>query len=184
MDTGMIAITVTLIAIVSTPFILMLTGSSKRKSQLIKGLETLASQKNGTLSKKEIFLNFALGLDENAQQIYFFRKTDASEVAKTVDLHTVKSCSISKQSTMVKMEKGMNESIEKVSLLFEFKNNESPERFVLFNEEESLQLNGEIGIAQEWKTFVTSLLLDEKKEAPVLRARPNKTLDLSKIAAM
>jgi hypothetical protein len=183
MEPGMIATAAVLTSIVVMPFILMMTSSQKHKNQLKNGLKQLAATQNASLNISTVYLNFAIGIDETARQIYFFKKTDSSEICKVIDLNQVSTCGISNQSKSIKIEKRTQEIIEKVALVFEFKDATAPEYFELFDDNESLQLNGELAIAQEWKTTVSTLLANETAVIP-LPERRSKILDLSRIAVL
>jgi hypothetical protein len=183
MEQGMIAIAAVLTSIVVMPFILLMNSSQKHKNQLKNGLKHLAAAHNASLSRLTLYLSFAIGIEEITRQIYFFKKTGSSKVCKTVDLNLGSTCSISNQSKSIRIEKRSQEIIEKVALVFEFKNNAPPERFELFDDTENLQLYVELAIAQEWENTVSTLLTNEIA-AIVIPEHRSRILDLSKIAVL
>ena len=75
METGMIVISTILIVICILPFVLIIGSSKKREKQLKNALDTSISKNNGTLTDYVINNNFVLGLDGNANQIYYYNKT-------------------------------------------------------------------------------------------------------------
>jgi hypothetical protein len=183
MELGMIATAAVLTSIVVVPFIFMITSSKKHKNQLKNGLKQLAATQNASLKISTMYLNFAIGIDEITRQIYFFKKIDNSEICKVIDLNQVSTCGISNQSKSIKIEKRTQEIIEKVALLFEFKDATAPEYFKLFDDNKSLQLNGALAIFQEWKTTVTALLANETAVIPLPESR-SRILDFSRIIVL
>lgn len=166
MGTGMIVTTTILIVICTLPFILIIGSTKKKEKQLKKALEAAISKNNGTLTDCSINNNFALGLDSSAKQVYYYKKTPETEFLQKIDLNTVKTCEITKETKRIRNGKSNYEEIQRVALLFTSKKDKLVEQFELFNYNDSSQLNGELALADTWKKKVIDLLntnLEEHK---------------------
>lgn len=177
MDTGMITIAVVLTAIVLMPFFLITANAKKKTKQLINQLHELALKKGSTVTKTVVQGKCALGLDESGRCLFFLKKTSEIEQFKWVDLKNVKSCTVQKRSRTIKLDKTLNEIMESVALSFTLSNNDT-EIFELYNEEECIQLGGEILVAEEWKNKVDTIL-KSKSTAPEKQTMSHSTFAIS-----
>jgi hypothetical protein len=172
METGMIVTTTILIVICTVPFILIIGSTKKKEKQIKNALKAGVAKNNGTLTDCSININFALGLDSKAKQIYYYKKTPEVEFLQKINLNTVKTCEITKDTKRIRNGKSNYEKICRVALLFTSKKGQVIEQFELFNYDDSSQLSGELALADTWKKKVIDLLatnLEEHKiqEAPV-----------------
>ncbi|WP_432411727.1 hypothetical protein [Rasiella sp. SM2506] len=169
METGMIVIAVVLFAAVLVPTLLIIQNTKQKSKRLYNGLNAVVAQKNGVLSHHIEQNNFALGIDETHKALYFFKKTEDIEISEAIDLSKVTTCEISTKTRRLKKEKGFEELIEKITLVFVSKNNNETRQIELYNEEDTL-LTDEITIAEDWKKRVQSVLsqknvvAEQKKE--------------------
>jgi|GEM_PF-2172881 len=162
MESGMMIIAAVLFAVVLIPTLLIFQNTKKRSRALLEGLKTLVSKNNGTLTLHIEQTNFALGIDEIAKKFYFFKKTEEGEILKEIDLNSVTSCEISSKIKRIKKDKGHDELVEKITLLFVSKKNNETEQIELYNEEDTL-LTDELAIAEDWKKIIQDLLSNTKK---------------------
>ncbi|MFT5437548.1 MAG: hypothetical protein ACI840_002202 [Ulvibacter sp.] len=172
METGMIVTTTILIVICTVPFILIIGSTKKKEKQIKNALKAGVAKNNGTLTDCSININFALGLDSKAKQIYYYKKTPEVEFLQKINLNTVKTCEITKDTKRIRNGKSNYEKICRVALLFTSKKGQVIEQFELFNYDDSSQLSGELALADTWKKKVIDLLatnLEEHKiqEAPL-----------------
>jgi hypothetical protein len=158
MGTGMIVTTTILIVICTLPFILIIGSTKKKEKQLKKTLEARVAENNGALSECSINNNFAIGLDSKSKQIYYYKKTPEAEFFQNIDLNTVKTCEITKETKGRRNGKSNYDEIQKVALMFTSKNGKLAEQFELFNYDDSSQLSGELVLADAWKKKVNDLL--------------------------
>ena len=79
------------IAIFMLPFIFMLQGRKKKEKQLLQSISTVANNQNCKISKYELCEEFAIGLDETANQLFFLKRTEDQEIAQFVNLSEIKS---------------------------------------------------------------------------------------------
>lgn len=147
------------IAVFMLPFIFMLHGRKKKEKQLIKSIFAIANDHHCKISQQEISEEFAIGLDELANHLFFFKKTPDKEIAQHVNLAEIKSCKVIKTGN-VTGEKGENyKSIEKLDLQFSFLDKKNPDiSFTFYNSEENFGLNGEIQLIEKWANIVNERL--------------------------
>ncbi|QHI36161.1 hypothetical protein IMCC3317_15200 [Kordia antarctica] len=158
METGIVVIVTILIVICTLPFILISGSTKKREKELKKGLETSISDNNGTLTEYVINNNFALGLDSNAQQIYYYKKTPKAEYIQIVNLTYISACEVKKVAKRIGKVKSKYELIQSIALEFTFTKNNAIEEFEFYDYNDTTQLNGELALADTWKKKVIDLL--------------------------
>ena len=162
MESGMIAIAAALFAAILVPTLLIIQNTKKQSKKLLNGLKASVTQNNGVLSQHTEQSNFALGIDKANKTIYFFKKTEDAEISQTIDLSQVTTCEIATKKRRIKKEKGFEELVEKIALVFISKNNSETKEIELYNEDDTL-LTDEITIAEDWKKTVQSVLSDTKE---------------------
>lgn len=161
METGMIVITTILLSICTLPFIFIIGSKLKRENRLKNGLNAAIAEDNGSLSDYTINNNFILGLDSKAKQFYCYKNTKEAESLQKINLHNIKSCEVIKESKRVKNGKSSYDLILKVALEFTSKTDSAKEEFLLYDDDESAQLNGEQLLAATWKNKVMDLLAED-----------------------
>lgn len=162
MESGMIIITVVLFTLILVPILLIGINTTSQSKTLLKGLKSLSDQDNGTISKHMEHTTFILGLDEIKKTLYFFKKAEGVETAKKIDLAQVRICEVTKTKTCIKREKGFEEIVAKISLRF-IKNLSDDIEFIdLYNEDDSLPLNGELEIAENWKAITNRIIFNKE----------------------
>ncbi|QIE59287.1 hypothetical protein G5B37_06835 [Rasiella rasia] len=171
MDSGMMIIAMVLLATITIPIFLIGRNVKKQSKQLYNGLNAQAFKNNGTLTRHTEHTNFALGLDETAKAIYYFKKTEDTEVSKQIDLNVVTSCEVIKKTRRIKKAKGFDEVIEKITLIFVNKNGETT-HIEFYNEDENV-LSDELTVAKKWNDTIQQILSKKqvasgtKKESPI-----------------
>lgn len=162
METGMIVIAAVLFAAVLVPTLLIFQNTKKKSKTLFNGLKAIVTQNNGDLTDHMEQSNFALGIDKSNKTIYFFKKTEDAETSQFIDLSEVTTCEIATKKRRIKKEKGFEEMVEKITLMFISKNNSETKHIELYNEEDTL-LTDEITVAEDWKKRVQSVLSQKNK---------------------
>ncbi|WP_438711505.1 hypothetical protein ACSTS3_01960 [Aquimarina muelleri] len=158
METGMIVILIILIVICTLPFILINGSTKKKEKQLKKALEISITEDNGILTDYVINYNFALGLDSNAKQIYYYKKTLEAEYLQKINLKNIATCEIKKDTKQIRNGKLNYERIQSIALVFTFKKNNLIDQFKVYDYDDSPQLSGELALADTWKKKVIDLL--------------------------
>ncbi|REE27475.1 hypothetical protein DFQ09_101306 [Winogradskyella pacifica] len=158
MGTGLFIIDAIIIAIVILPFALFINGSKKRKRKLRKALQSEATQNNCKLSKIEVDSNFAIGVDEAEEKLFFYKETSELAFAQVVDLKSLVSCKTIRENKRVKDKTKHYDVIDKLQLSFTHHNLKEPTELMLYNNDDEMVLNNEIAIAQKWEDYVNNLI--------------------------
>lgn len=147
------------IAIFMLPFIFMLHGRKKKEKQLVKSILAIAYNHHCKISQQDISEEFAIGLDETQNQLFFFKKTTDKENAQYVNLSEIKSCKVIKTGNAIGNKDDNYKSIDKLDLHFSFLNKKNPDiSFVFYDSEENFGLNGEIQLIEKWGNIVNDRL--------------------------
>ncbi|WP_179333464.1 hypothetical protein [Winogradskyella costae] len=158
MGTGLFVIDAIIIAIVILPFVLFINGSKKRKRKLRKALQLEATQSNCKLTKIEIDSNFAIGIDEEEQKLFFYKETSEFSFAEVVDLKSIVTCKTLRENKRVKDKTKDYDVIDKLQLSFVHHNLKDVTDFMLYNNDDEMVLNNEITIAQKWQDYVNNFI--------------------------
>lgn len=147
------------IAIFMLPFILMLSGRKKKEKQLLQSMLTIANNHNCKISQQEINEEFAIGLDEALNQLFFFKKTANKEISQHVNLAEIKSCKVIKTEHSIGNKADNNKSIDKLDLQFSFFDKKNPDiSLVFYDSEENFGFDGEIQMIEKWAKIVNDRL--------------------------
>lgn len=147
------------IAIFMLPFIFMLHGRKKKEKQLAKSILAIANNHNCKISQQDINEEFAIGLDESVNHLFFFKKTSDKEIAQHVKLAEIKSCKVIKTANVAGEKDDNYKSIDKLDLQFSFLDLKNPNiSFTFYNSEENFGLNGEIQMIEKWANIVNDRL--------------------------
>lgn len=147
------------IAIFMLPFIFMLNGRKKKEKQLAKSILAIANNQNCKISQQDISEEFAIGLDESVNHLFFFKKTTDKEIAQHVKLADIKSCKVIKTGNTTGNKDDQHKSIDKLDLHFSFLNQKNPEiSLTFYDSEENFGLNGEIQLIEKWANIVNGRL--------------------------
>lgn len=157
METGMIIIAAVLFAAVAVPTLLIIQNSKHTSKSLYRGITALLTQNNGVLAEHIEQSNFALGIDTNSKTIYFYKKTDEAETSQIIELSEIATCEIATKTRRIKKEKGHEEIVERIVLLFNTKKSNETKEIELYNEADSLLID-EGKIAEIWKNKVQHIL--------------------------
>ncbi|HEY9168661.1 MAG TPA: hypothetical protein VIN72_04175 [Lutibacter sp.] len=159
MNLGTTIIGAIFIAIFMLPFIFMLKGRKKKEKQLLQSILTIANNHNCKISMQEISEEFAIGLDETLNQLFFIRKTADKEIAQQVNLAEIKSCKVIKTDKTTGGKHDTYKSIDKLDLQFSFLNKKKPDISLSFyNSEENFGLGEEIQLIEKWANIVNERL--------------------------
>lgn len=146
-------------AIFMLPFILMINGRKKKEKQLLQSISSIATIHNCKISLHELCDEFAIGLDEKANQLFFFRKTSENEVSQHINLSEIKACKVIKTAHGIHNKDESERIIDKLELQFSFIDKKNPENsLVFYNADETAQPSGEIIIIEKWAKIVNNHL--------------------------
>jgi hypothetical protein len=176
MEIGMIVTSTILIALCVLPFILIYGSTKQKEKQLKTGLLKAITKNNGTLSDYDTNVDFAIGLDRKANQIYFYTKSSETDYTKTVNLNDLDVCEVKKATKRIRNGKSNSELIENITLVFTNANGKVIDEFEIYDYDKSSQISTEITLADTWKKKVNELLL---KNTKIIELKKDKKIDLS-----
>lgn len=163
MDSGTAIIGAASIVACVLPFIWLHRVKKKAAKKLLTSLTDFASEHNGTISRHEIFRDMAIGLDEKTNSVFFYKKSDAEEVAQHVELAATKTCEVVKTSRTFNDKEGVRTVIEKLELSFTPAASNQPAIALEFYDiHKNMQLNGELQLIERWAKWVDERLRQTK----------------------
>lgn len=158
MNSGTLIVGAIILAACILPFVLMIRSRKKKEKQLLRSLTGIANNLNFKITMHELFEEFAIGLDENANQLFFFRKIKENEIAQQINLTEVKYCKVIKTGHSIE-NSGGNNTIDKLELKFSFLDKKNHDVFLVFyDSEENTQLSEEILTIEKWDRILNDRL--------------------------
>jgi len=150
METGVLLITAVIL--------LMGVDSRKKQKELFSHLENFAVQHQGHVTEYDTAKNFAIGMDNRTNHIYFYKKTPKVEIHQDIDLGKMRSCTVDKKVHTKRNGKNTNEVLDAIQLAFLPAGDALPEFLELFDADENSQVSGELEIADKWRNKIQAAL--------------------------
>lgn len=155
---GNIIIGILSVLICVGPFLGMYLAKVNKQNKILRSLQDSVRHLNVTIGEHEFCGDFLLGLDNNKKYILFYKNVMNSDaIIKIVDLSTLFSCKVLKETKTIKTARETMEYIEKIELSF-MSRDKKETKLELFSEERSTQLNGELQCAEKWEQIFTELI--------------------------
>lgn len=154
---------ITILAI--TVLIIYLKVRSKKKDEkTLEPLLSFASEHNSEISYYNTWENTLIGIDNNeANRLFFIRKTPGGEIRKTINLSEVTDCRMVKIERKVKYNKEIVNVIDRIEVILSFSKHKPEISLEFYNDDyDQLTLSGELQFAQKW----TSMLKGSVKTKP------------------
>ena len=155
MDSGTLIVGAIMIVICILPFILINNSIKKQKKQLLQSLSGLATQQNCKITQHELGSNLAIGMDENADFLFFFRRVKDKEIVQHIDLKDIQNCKVLNTSRTVRNSKENYQVTDKLELCVTPKAKSRPDILLEFyNSDENSQLDGELQLIEKWTKII------------------------------
>ena len=139
--------------------VLYYQGVQKRKrKEFLKNFIGVAQQEQVMVTEYDFWNHgYAIGIDRVKNQLFYLKKKEGKEQKILIDLNVVDRCSLVNQNRLV----GDNRTIDRLSLVFSYRNAKHPEKELEFyNKEESMSLNDELQLLEKWKSLVNTKLVE------------------------
>ena len=160
MDTGTIIIAAIMLAISILPVILIHRGRRNKEKDLLQSLNNLAEKHNCKISKYETWNNSAIGFDETANMLFFFRRIKDKEITRHIKLSQISKCKILNTNRNVKVSDDNYSILEKIELVFFSGIKGNPDiHLEFYNSALSVQVNGEAQLAERWVKIISDRLM-------------------------
>lgn len=105
----------------------------------------------------------SLGLDENSNALFFFKKGDDKVITKCIDLNEIKNCKIIDIRKAPKNKESRFKEIEKLELSFSPIGKDKRDIVLKFYDyNESMSLNGELELTKKWLEIINGRLMPNK----------------------
>lgn len=141
-------------------YILLNRNKKKREKLFLQPLLKMAAQNNCQIHKHEIFGNFAIGMDETKNFVFFHKLANDEVIEQSVDLGEIQSCKVINTSRMLKSRDGGSQKvIDRLQLSFIPLTKTKPGiKMEFFNSEVSIRLNGELQLIEKWSKLINDHL--------------------------
>ncbi|WP_040280920.1 hypothetical protein [Psychroserpens damuponensis] len=157
MSLGITITSAVLVLLVTTPVVLIQQQQKKKERKLLNALKALANQHKSKLAEFEVFKNFAIGLDANNHNLFFYKQNSKKEISQRIDLNNIKSCGILNSKKANHTDK--HDTIVRLQLVLNPKSSSKHEQNIeIFNQIDDFQLNGELEVIQKWEHIIQNNL--------------------------
>jgi hypothetical protein len=154
MDTGTIITGAILLAVCILPF-LLLGGGKKRKKQLLQSLSQIAEKQNCKITRHELCGDLAIGLDESANCLFFYKKIHDKETAQYAKLSGIRQCKPVSSHRQVNGKDRGHSAPAKFELKLTPVDSAQPDIVLeFFNADDTLQAAGELQVMERWAKIV------------------------------
>jgi hypothetical protein len=171
MDSGTLIITIVFLVIVIFPFAVTGYSRKKKKKNLFCKLTEMAQTDNSSITQHEFCGDFVIGLDETANQLFFFKKRETTEIAVKINLKDFRKCSKFCSKREIGSKKEHYDVIDKLELCFYPKDRTIPNVLIeIYNDEhDSLTLSGELQLIEKWEKMLNDRMKkgNDPKFAPI-----------------
>ena len=164
MDWGTAIVGLIAVLICIVPFAIMHYKRKKKENKMLQSLNEIAQGHNCKISQHEFCGDYVMGIDETSNFVFFFKQKKEEVISQFVDLSEVQICQVVKKTRNVKTDKENLSIIERVDLSFTpTSKNQREARFELYDEDENMQLGGELQFVDKWTKRINDHLKDKKK---------------------
>ena len=165
MDLGIIPIMVIILTICILPFIFMSRSRKKREKKFLQSLSKIAEKHNCNITQHEFCGDFVIGLDENANAVFFFKQVNNKETAKYINLTKIQSCTMINTSKTIKAKNSSYKEIDKLEFKFLPTTKYKPNILLEFyNYDESLPLSCQLELMEKWLKIINDKLVSQKNK--------------------
>ena len=164
MDLTAIIILIGIILLCVLCSILINRNIKKKKEEALADLYKLASEKDCTLSSPDYWTgnrsHTKIAIDPVKLWLFFIRKTNDQEAQTSIDLSGVRKVSLNNATRTAGEGKNKQTIIESVKMEISFREKDKPATYLEFynNEYDSLQLSGELQLAEKWVSIVNKAI--------------------------
>lgn len=134
------------------PFAIISKSNQKRTLKISQALSDWAKKNNCSISKHDIWIQSAIGMDASSNMIFFYQKSGDHETRQKVNLAEIEKCLLINTSRTLKHETGEQKVIEKLELTFSHRHGKETDTSIVFfdTNTSSLTLAGELQLANKW----------------------------------
>lgn len=147
------------ILICVVPFIMLNRRKKKREKLFLQSLSKIAAPVDGQIDQYEIIGNFAIGMDEAKNMVFFYRPTKDKVEAQFVELEGFQKSKVIKTYRSFKNNNGIQKEIDRLELCFIPTLKDTPQiKLEFYNSDVSMRLNGELQSIEKWSNLINDQL--------------------------
>jgi hypothetical protein len=166
MDWGTFISGAIIIAICVVPIALLTRSGKKRKKQLLQTLHSLAEKRRGKISQNDFWADSAIGLDEQANFLYFIRGGNGQDQIQEIDLANIRECKAVHSSRTADKKHGNYKVVEQLELCLSPSEKGTPDiSLEFYHHGTDLQINWDVQLLDKWAGVVNDRL---KKTVPAV----------------
>jgi len=159
MDIGNVIVGTILIVTCIAPFIWLHRVKKRAEKQLLNALTNLAAEHKGVISRYETCRDMVIGLDEQNNRVFFYKKSPSEEVAQHIELAGIKTCKVVNTSRTLKDKDNVRNVLEKLELSFVPAAENNPAIVLeLYDMYKNVQPLGELEFAEQWAKWMNERL--------------------------
>lgn len=156
MELESILIGIAFMLICISPFVVIYMNTKKNSKQTLQMLTNYANENNSKITLKEFCGDFAIGLDEPLNKLFFVKKNIVDNHSVCIDLNSIEACV---PHMARKSARNASSAITSVDLEFipQGKNQKETDLH-LYDDRVNIQLTGEVQFAEKWSKTINSRL--------------------------
>lgn len=144
------------IFVCAIPFVLTSRGRRKKEKLLLMSLKNLAEEKLGKITQHEVCSNYAIGIDETKNFVFFQLRNEEETKAQFIDLSKIKKCSVLNIGNTASNSERIIEQLNLELIPIDKKETKTVLNF--YNSEQSFQLSGEFQSIEKWNLLINKML--------------------------
>ncbi len=118
MDLGLTITGIVMLAICGLPFILPSISRKKREKHLLQSISNMAEKLNCKITQHECCNNFAIGIDETKDALFFCKEMNDTKTETHINLSEIQSCKVVSTSKSTENKDNNIKFIDKIELSF------------------------------------------------------------------
>lgn len=154
-----IILTVTFFILVCTiPIVIIVWNNKKNERALLEKLLGFATRNHDRVTRHDLLDNMAIGLSEASNTLFFIKDDHNNTITEVVHLSEIAKCSLNK--AVRRSLDGESSTIERIELIFTYKQNQNPAGKIEFYdlEHQGMALHGELQLAEKWLAIIVDRL--------------------------
>ncbi|TCO05371.1 hypothetical protein [Natronoflexus pectinivorans] len=157
MDTGSTIIGAIILLACIAPFFLIYVSRKRKESLKLQIIKGFAQQNNCEIDDFEFDGDYTIAIDKNQNYIFFIKETKNGVINQFVDLSEIHFCRSVVSTRKVQNGNKYYDVINRAELCFVPKDKfRSEVRFNLFTDDEDMQIDNELQVAEKWSQIINN----------------------------
>ncbi|MCF8381029.1 MAG: hypothetical protein K9H49_15755 [Bacteroidales bacterium] len=184
MDSNIISWSIVILTTISLIYYFKIRNRRKEQ-KIFSVLQSYANEYNCIITNYDHWYNCQIGMsDTNPEKLFFIRTINNEEFKTILNLSEVLSCRLVKQERHVQIEKEVSSVIDRIEIVFSYKDKHKKDIALEFynSEYDQLTIWRELELAQKWLGIVKSVIVTNQirvKEAGKVNLLPSSEINKS-----